>query len=196
MCLQDKINTLQELCTRVMERSQIISNLNAMKVAIATMIFIAFGAISCKHPIPATGIDKELLLLAKEPTGFNWYKDDPAYLSKSSGSGHNFGYLRTRFNAAASTMLDSNGKVKAGSAFPEGSMIVKELSHDASSVGRFAILLKRTGHGAADERGWIWGYVNSDETVADAASNKGYGCVGCHKQEGNIDYILMNKFFP
>jgi hypothetical protein len=174
-----------------------MSNLIAMKyMFMASAAFLVVGSIACKHPIPATGIDKELLLLAKEPSGFTWYKNTPSYLAKSAGSGHNFSYLRTRFNTIAATMLDSNGMVKSDSVFPEGSLIVKELSHDGSSVGRFAILLKRTGHGAADEKGWIWGYVNSNETVADAASNKGYGCIGCHNQQGNIDYVLMNKYFP
>jgi hypothetical protein len=92
-------------------------------------------------------------------------------------------------------MLEADGKVKPGAVFPEGSLIVKELSN-GSAAERYAILLKMANHESADERGWIWGYINADETVSEAASNKGSACKGCHNQQENIDYMLMNKFFP
>ena len=83
-----------------------------------------------------------------------------------------------------------------GAAFPDGSLIVKELYEDASTLARYAVLYKSTGHADADVNGWVWGYINEDETVAVPASEKGSQCIGCHSQEGSIDYVLMNKFFP
>jgi hypothetical protein len=57
-------------------------------------------------------------------------------------------------------------------------------------------LYKKSSSNFADEKGWIWGYVNSDGSVAEAASKKGASCISCHSQNGQIDYQLMNKFYP
>jgi hypothetical protein len=136
-----------------------------------------------------------MLHMAAQSSGFTWYKQSDTWLGKSTGSGHNFSKLRTRFNSIASTVLDSNGKIKDNASFPEGSFIVKELSN-GTEAERYAMLLKRSGDPNADSRGWIWGYVNKSGTIAEEASNKGRACIGCHTQSGSIDYMLMNKFFP
>ena len=44
--------------------------------------------------------------------------------------------------------------------------------------------------------GWVWGYINADESIAAPASEKGSQCISCHSQSDNIDYMLMNKYFP
>jgi hypothetical protein len=168
-----------------------------MSKIIVLLVTVVFIFLSCKKKDPeATGIDKEMLEMAKKENLFIWYKNNPAFLDKSSGSGHSFSKLRTRYNNRAASMLDSVWKVKEGVIFPEESFIVKELSGNGQTVSRYAMLLKRTGHSAADSKGWIWGYINSDGTVADPASNKGGGCIGCHNQPASIDYMLMNKYFP
>jgi hypothetical protein len=150
---------------------------------------------SCKHDSQAGGIDLEMLQLARQSSEFVWYKHSPEFLNKSAGSGHSFPMLRTRYNAIAAAALDSAGNIPDGAIFPEGSLIVKELSH-GSSAERYAVLLKRSSDPAADERGWVWGYINSDETAAEPASQKGAGCKSCHSQAGSVDYMLMKKFFP
>lgn len=159
-------------------------------------MFIIFYLSSCKKDPVATGIDKQLFEMAGETEGFSWYKNSDDFLPKSSGSGHPQTLLRTRFNAEAATMLDENGKVKPDASFPEASLIVKELHDKENSLARYAILYKNTGNGSADSRGWVWGYINADGTVSISASKKGSSCINCHLQEGNIDYTLMNKFFP
>ncbi len=164
---------------------------------ILPVLFISFMILgACKKGDEAEGTDKQLYDMAKETSGFTWYKNSSALLDKSSGSGHSFPYLRTRFNIIASAQLDSVGKVMSGASFADGSLIVKELYEDASTLARYAVLYKSTGHADADANGWVWGYINEDETVAVAASEKGSQCIGCHSQEGSIDYVLMNKFFP
>lgn len=166
------------------------------KNTIVATITACIVVLSCKKEnTPAMGIDEEMLTLARSTTGFTWYKNSQSLLGKSSGSGHNYAFLRTRFNAVATASLDNGGKVKEGAVFPEGSLIVKELTN-GTEPERYAILLKRSGHEVADANGWIWGYINADGTVAEPASKKGNICTGCHSQAGNIDYMLMNKFFP
>jgi hypothetical protein len=159
------------------------------------LVLLAITIQSCKKDEPAEGIDLELFNMAEETSGFTWYKNSDAWLPKSAGSGHNYTSLRTRYNTIASTQLDGDGKVMANASFPEGSLVVKELS-SSSSVERYAILYKRSDSEHADANGWVWGYVNSDGTVATTAEDKGAICTGCHLQPDNIDYMLMNKFFP
>ena len=83
-----------------------------------------------------------------------------------------------------------------GATFPEGSLIVKELYDNSTTLGRYAILYKKSGSSDADAKGWVWGYINADGGVAEAASKKGSSCISCHSQADNIDYMLMNKYFP
>jgi hypothetical protein len=150
---------------------------------------------ACKKDEPAVGIDLELLNMAEETSNFVWYKFDNSWLPKSSGSAHNYNNLRTRYNFIAADQLDTDGKVMANASFPEGSVIVKELS-DGNAVELYAILYKQSASEYADDNGWVWGYVNSDATVETSAEGRGVGCISCHSQQGNIDYMLMNTFFP
>jgi len=83
----------------------------------------------------------------------------------------------------------------ANANFPEGSLVVKDLSNGTSS-SLYAILYKRSGNEHTDADGWVWGYVNSDATEENSAEDKGASCNGCYSQLDNIDYMLMNKFFP
>jgi hypothetical protein len=151
---------------------------------------------SCKSDSQAEGTDKMLYDMARETTGFNWYKKSDLLLNTTSGSGHSFPYLRTRYNQIASANMNDLGKITEGSTFPEGSLIVKEFYDSKKSLGRYAILYKESGNPDADSNGWIWGYINADGTVAQEASKKGSGCADCHNQTGNINYSLMNKYFP
>jgi hypothetical protein len=141
-------------------------------------------------------LDDELFELSKSSDGFVWYKNSSNLLSKSSGSGHPQASLRTRYNATAAKQLDTNGKIVANANFSEGSLIVKELYENGSSLSRYAILLKKSDSPFADAKGWVWGYINADGKVSEAASNKGKACIGCHSQSDNINYMLMNKYFP
>ena len=151
---------------------------------------------ACKKDKVAKDEDRTLLDLARATTGFTWYKNDASLLPRSAASGHSQAYLRTRYNATASSKLDSLGKVDSTAIFPEGSLIVKELFKDANTLDLYAILYKSSGHENADANGWVWGYINADETVNIPSSDKGSACISCHSQSGNIDYMLMNKYFP
>lgn len=159
-------------------------------------ILIILALVSCKKDQMATGTDKELFDMAVSGTGFTWYKNSSSLLNRSSASGHSQPFLRTRYNSVAAARLDQAGKVINGTVFPEGSLIVKELWESSTSLERYAILYKQSTHPDSDDKGWVWGYINSDGTVAESASKKGSSCSSCHSQSGNIDNILMNIYFP
>ncbi len=140
--------------------------------------------------------DKMLYDMSKSSNGFIWYKKTDALLETSSGSAHPGSFLRTRYNTVAATKLDGAGKIMDGVSFPEGSLIVKELYENSTNLIRYAVLYKKSNSPDADEKGWVWGYINADGGISLAASTKGSVCKGCHSQSGNIDYMLMNKYFP
>lgn len=171
---------------------------NTLRTTLLASVFI-LGMLtldSCKKDEDLKGTDLQLFEMAKETQGFTWYMNSGELLPKSSGSGHNYPYLRTRYNTEASTQLDPDGKIKADAVFPEGSVVVKELYKDGSTLGRYAVLYKDPGNADADANGWVWGYIDADGDVAEPASKKGTSCINCHSQDGSIDYMLMNKFFP
>lgn len=151
---------------------------------------------SCEEEDTTVAIDKELYEMAKSTAGFTWYKNSDTYLEKSDGSGHSQPFLRTRYNSTAITMLDANGKIIPGSTFPEGSLIVKELVDNEYEIDQYAILFKKSDDKYADTRGWVWGYLYANGKVRISASEKGSACKSCHLQTDNIDYMLMNKYFP
>lgn len=173
-----------------------MKQLKFSKLKFSVVALTVLLALSCSKDKTGKQIDKELYDLANTTEGFVWFNYSNAYLPQSSGSGHNFPKLRTRFNAVAAQMLDSVGRIQPGITFPEGALIVKELINDDNSLGRYAILLKDSDSKFADAHGWIWGYINSDESIAISAVDKGQDCISCHQQAENIDYILMNKYFP
>jgi len=171
-------------------------NVSILGLAIVLLGLLSFN--SCKddeEDVPKT-TDEQLFDMAKETTGFTWYKNSDALLDKSAGSGHSQPFLRTRYNAKASSQLDANGKIPTGASFPEGSLIVKELYKNSTSLEQYAILYKDSSNPNADAKGWVWGYLNADGSVVEPSANKGNACIMCHSQTGNIDYMLMNKYFP
>lgn len=151
---------------------------------------------SCTKDKTSVLTDKELYDLAKSTSNFTWFKNSNAFLPKSSGSGHAPPKLRVRFNSVAATKLDANGKIIPGSLFPQGSLIVKELCDDSGKLIRYAILYKNPESEDADDLGWVWGYINENGSVTVSATEKGTSCISCHSQSENIDYMLMNKYFP
>jgi hypothetical protein len=151
---------------------------------------------SCKKDDESKGTDKELFDMAQSSAGFTWYKNADSLFAKSPGSGHPQPFLRTRYNTIAATKLDSIGKIMSDAQFADGSLIVKELFENSTTLGRYAILYKQTNHADADANGWVWGYILSSGSVVEPASKKGASCIGCHSQADNIDYMLMNKYFP
>ncbi len=164
--------------------------------ATATVITALLIVVACKHEETEDPRDAELLELALDDEGFTWYKESDALLSKSAGSGHAQALLRTRFNTIAATILDTNGQVLPDTTFPNGSVIVKELFDDASTLALYAILFKKPTHPYADADGWVWGYMRPDGEVREPSSNKGSSCRGCHSQDNSIDFTLMNAYFP
>ncbi len=165
-----------------------------------SILVLSFFAILCTlnscTKKPAVGIDLQLYLMAKDTVGFVWFRHSDSLLHKSEGSTHSQPLIRTRFNAIAASKLDSNGMIIPGSVFPDGSLIVKEMFDKTRTLKTYTTLYKDPSNEIADNKGWLWGAVGVDGTVEITAYRKGSACIDCHLQPDNIDYMLMNKFYP
>ncbi len=163
-------------------------------------LLYAITAISCKHEGVTDPTDQQLLKMAHDTAGFTWYKRNDTLLTFSSigsiPSGHSEPFRRTRFNGTAALQLDTTGKLFTTAHFADGSLIVKELWSDATTLTKYAIMYRRGTNPDADASGWVWNEVKPDGTVAYSASKKGADCRGCHSQAGNLDFSMMNAAYP
>jgi hypothetical protein len=164
------------------------------------MGLVLLAVVSCKKDKsndPAlVNVDQFMLTEAQKTSGYRWFNDQDSVLAKSAGSSHSQPFLRTRYNSIAAQMLNSEGRIIPGASFPDGSIIVKDLMTSETVIDQYAVLYKDADHPDADSKGWVWGYIKANGTVTVSASSKGSSCISCHSQSGNIDYTLMNKFFP
>ncbi|MBL8000423.1 MAG: cytochrome P460 family protein [Flavobacteriales bacterium] len=161
-----------------------------------SILLLASFAGGCKHEADISSLDLELYELAQSTNGHVWYRANDDLLDRTGGSGHGEPLLRTRYNAIAATVLDSSGRVEPDTLFPSGSLIVKELWESGSTLGTYAVMLKRPGDPSADAGGWVWGYIRASGEVRVSALEQGAACRNCHTQAGHIDATLMNLAFP
>ncbi len=168
---------------------------------VAQCLLAVFLLAGCKEedsptttqPTATTTTEAGLYMLGKNPAGFTFYKNSTDTLAKGGNSAHPDPKLRTRYNSIAAKFLDANGKVKAGTVFPDSSLIVKEL-FTGSTLTTYVFLFKKKGDKNADANGWVWAETSPTGAATYPVSNKGAGCVGCHST--GIDYTRMNDSHP
>jgi hypothetical protein len=165
------------------------------KEFLVTMFILVSLVISLSQCKKLTEEDRALFDKSKTTTGFTYYKGDDTILPSSPQSAHN-AFFRVRFNATAQAALTDNGKLPAGGAFPDGSLIVKEL-YDSQTGGLalLAIMEKATGNSSAGAN-WLWAEYKPDGKLGYSVSKKGSGCTGCHSTTGHRDYMRLFELFP
>lgn len=164
-------------------------------IVLATII-IASGCMeedSPTTPGQSATTETDLYMLGKSSAGFIFYKHSTDTIAKGGNSGHPDAKLRTRYNSTAAKHLDANGKVTAGTIFPDSSLIVKEL-YTNNTLTTYVFLFKKKGDINADANGWVWAETSPSGSTLYAASKKGAGCIGCHGT--GIDYTRMNDAQP
>ena len=148
---------------------------------------------SCSKDRTVSGFDAELFAKAQKTDGFVYYNLSTEYLKSPKQAGHKSVYIRTKYNDVASTILDEKGLIISGAVFPDGSLIVNEMSSTKGTAEKFAIMLKDPKNEFADKNGWVWSYLNADKTIIEPASRKGVSCIECHSASGNN--TLMSFYF-
>lgn len=141
-------------------------------------LFSFLAIFGCTKDRTPTGIDAELFSKAQKEDleCFNCeYQESP------KDTGHKSDYFRRKYNALAKASVDSSESINLN-VFQEGSMIVYEMNSINKGKGeKFAIMFKDKTSEYKDQNGWVWSYVNADNTIIEPASRKGVSCISCHE---------------
>ncbi len=89
--------------------------------------------------------------------------------------------VRVSMNATALGALH-NGTLPAGTRFPDGSIIFKEVRTTNGRATIYAVIYKQSNNPLANN-GWLWAEYRPDGSVLFSIAGRGSGCVGCHARE-------------
>ena len=150
------------------------------------LFIIAFNQ-SCKKKDDVSPDDDNALFALVEQSGYTYYPGTPGITAGVGNSPH--GFERVRFNATAQAVLDTTGKLPAGSSFPTGSVIVKEIySSVTGSINLYAVM-KKDPSSSVSGSGYQWAEFKTDGTALFSTEKKGDGCISCHSGSSNRDLV-------
>ncbi len=175
-----------------------------MKIfAVVAVIIFVLSACQEEEGTPVTPAessvtvtDASLYALIKSTAGRTYYKNSADTLAKNSGtSGHSEPKIRTWYNAAAASQLDASGKVKSSPAFPDSSLIVKEIINGDGTLSYYAVMMKMRSAANGDANGkWVWAKLGPLGSADYSVDLRGAGCTGCHASA--FDFTRMNDSHP
>ena len=86
--------------------------------------------------------------------------------------------IRVSLNAVAAGSL-RDGKLPDGAAFPDGSVIFKEVLGAGGVVSVYAVMYKDRQNSLAGN-GWLWGELRPNGEPEYSVKNRGNACTSCH----------------
>jgi hypothetical protein len=169
-------------------------------VRILGLLPAVLTAASCSEPTApssAPSDDAALFRTISETDPFGAYTAFPNAEEftegRLNGSEAHRPIVRTRLNARALGALQ-NGRLPAGSQFPAGSIIFKEIRPRAdAAVTAYAVMYKDSGNPVAGN-GWVWAEFSPNGSVQYSTSNRGSGCTSCHLREEGPRNDLVRTF--
>lgn len=172
----------------------------AKQLFIILLLVVVF--LSCKdegqETTPArVSTDADLFTLITRTQPFTSYRLFPNADSVTSGtlngSTAHQPTVRVSMNAAAFGVLQ-NGMLPSGVAFPDGSIIVKEIRTSGQTT-LYAVLYKDRGNAVAESgSGWLWAEYFPDGRVAFSVTTRGNGCISCHSREQGPQHDFVRTF--
>lgn len=101
--------------------------------------------------------------------------------------------VRVRLNMRAMGALQG-GRLPAGSRFPDGSIVLKELRPSASAAATAYVVMYRDASNALAGNGWVWAEFSPSGAVQYSVSNRGTACTSCHLRERGPQNDLVRTF--
>lgn len=154
---------------------------------VSLSLFVFFISQSCKeNDETVKAITDEELVAKLLETGYTNYSNDTI-----AANGPHTPFVFVKFNAIASTALNSSNEIETGESFPEGAIIVKELfnSKGGALVKRFVMYKKSDDPNAAIS--WVWASYSNTNTALNSVTGKGVGCFECHSANPNRDGVKL-----
>ena len=130
----------------------------------------------------AISSDAELFTLITQTQPFQSYTRFPSLDLSPTGtlpaSSAHQPIIRVGLNATAASALQS-GRLPAGSSFPDGSIIVKEVLGSNGLVNLYAVMYKDSRNPLAGS-GWLWAELRPAGSADYSVRNRGAACTSCH----------------
>ena len=101
--------------------------------------------------------------------------------------------VRVSLNAIAFSALQ-NGKLPAGSKFPNGSVIFKQVLERAGAAPTLYAVMRKDEGGGLSGAGWQWAEYRPDGSVAFSIASRGSVCTSCHMREQGPQNDLVRTF--
>jgi hypothetical protein len=98
-----------------------------MKIKTALFLCFFWLILSCAKDKTPEPTDAQLVKLVFETTSFRYYQDNDSLYAKTSGSGHNFPFLKTKYNTIAASQLDSEGNLLSNATYSRGIVYCKRI---------------------------------------------------------------------
>ncbi|MBM2840386.1 MAG: hypothetical protein HW412_914 [Bacteroidetes bacterium] len=99
--------------------------------------------------------------------------------------------VRVSMNAIAYSAL-RNDTLPAGSQFPDGSVVFKQIMMNGQ-VTLYAVILKDSDHGLSGN-GWLWAEFTPDGSPFISVTRRGVNCTGCHALEQGPRHDFVRTF--
>jgi len=136
--------------------------------------------------------DAALFNLVTQTEPFGSYTPFPSLAGTSagilSGSSAHQPQIRVSLNATARGALQ-NGRLPSQSAFPEGSIVFKEVLTSSGATSILAVMYKNENNSLAGN-GWLWAEYRPGGGTQYSVNNRGGACTGCH----SLDLGPRNDF--
>lgn len=171
--------------------------------ALASAVAASLSAVCCSdagtppggEPEAVITTDAQLFMLITATHPYAGYALFPGVDSVVSGtlngSGAHQPLVRVSMNPIALASLAAD-TLTAGSAFAQGSIIVKEIREQGATT-LLAVMMKEP---ASDDAagGWLWAEFTPEGTAVFSLKNRGDGCVPCHSREQGLRNDLVRTF--
>jgi len=101
--------------------------------------------------------------------------------------------VRVSLNAVAFGALQ-NGRLPAGSRFPNGSIVFKAIGPSAGAAPTLYAVMRKDDGGSLSGSGWQWAEYFPDGAVAFSINSRGNVCISCHLREQGLQNDLVRTF--
>lgn len=155
-----------------------------LSISIFLLSFIFNNCSIDKTDTPLSETD--ILFNEIKNSSFSNYQGVDSILTPNGPSPH--GPFKLRFNITAQSALDSTGKLPEGAAFPEGSIVLKEV-YNAGTISYYVAIKKSSKHENAAGN-WLWYGFYNDGSIKYNPADKGINCINCHSIADNRDHTL------
>jgi hypothetical protein len=161
---------------------------------LSLVILVVASCTKDKGEIESKAINTDAKLFAfYQSQTFSYYKGDNVN-KIASMSGEHIGTYFLKFNAKATSALGPDGKLAAGSSFPDSSLVVKEMYNGGATPYMYIMLMKNSKSPLA-KNGWLWAKYNPDGTNIYSIGQDASTCISCHAPGGR-DYLQSFDYHP